>query len=191
MIVYSWFVFFSVFSISLSNTKHHTSKNVRDQSNFTNFFYNKDYNIQTNLLNACPNSTIGYYALDKVQNLKARGCPRQSEKLLVPAVKFINLFNVTFCNQNIIQDTCLNSLRSFMKTQTGNSSNNATWKTLVTNFNPASIEINQSLDPCLFFALYEKIFYSYRNVVNHLPFCSSKNIYCIEGVFTWNNILYK
>ena len=189
MIAYLWFVFFSVFLISLSNTKDQASENVQVQNNFTNFSYHKDYSIQTNLLNACPNSTIGHYAVDKVENLKARGCPRQSEKLLVPAVKFINLFNVTFCNQNIIQDTCLNNLRSFIKTQTGNSSNNATWKILVTNLDPASIEIKQSLDPCLFFALYEKIFYSYRNVVNHLPFCSGKSIHCIEGVFTWNNIL--
>ena len=187
--VYFWFVFFCIFSISLSNTEHQPSKNVQVQNNFTNFSYNKNYDIQTNLLNACPNFTIGYYAVDKVENLKARGCPRQGEELLVPAVKFINLFNVTFCNQNIIQDTCLNSLRSFIKTQTGNSSNNATWKILVTNLDPASIEINQSLDPCLFFALYEKIFYSYCNVVNYLPFCSNKSIRCIEGVFTWNNIV--
>ena len=116
----------------------------------------------------------------------------------------MELINETFQAENscnLIENICINEIRSFIETQKERKLSGVSWNDLIENFSLDSVEIDESLNPCVVFLRYEKLSHEISSFqlldiaeafggIALAPFCSYKSLICMEGAHTWDNVYY-
>ena len=115
--------------------------------------FNSSIYTSRNYKNPCPTFSIAFFALSLVEVWVSylKDLP-QLQALDVFASNFVNSFNGSLCNQILLEDTCSDDVRIFVKTQTKKCLNVTALNTLLENIpkniNLTSINIDKPLNQC-------------------------------------------
>ena len=122
------------------------------------FSINQDRDCWRSYENPCPSILFAFQILiDEEDWLLQIKESKQLKELEALGINFITIYNGSFCNQSLIEDICIDDVRSFIKIQTEKNLNNITWNVLkesIKTINLTSIKIDKSLNPCLVLVFY-------------------------------------